>query len=117
MKTAAAETWRLFFCDVYSFHIMQDFKEAALEMLHKASGNLYNNRILLENVFLFWRYMSLFGRRLTLWKAPPASCDGRCQYYFERYSPFFLYRDIWATMLVPYWKYDAFTYHGHNPLC
>ena len=90
----------------FSFHIMQDLKDTALEMLCKAGSNLFYNRILLENVFLLLRHMILFERRLTLWFAPPAGYEPRerCFYYFKRYSPFFLYRDIWAAMLTPYWN-------------
>lgn len=99
----------------FSFHIMQDMKDAALKMLREAGSNLFYNRVLLQNVFLLLRHMILFERRLTLWYAPEETYKPSelCQYYFKRYSPFFLYRDIWATMLAPYWKTQEYVQADH----
>jgi len=84
-----------------SFHVMQDLKDVTLDALRMAGSNLYYNRVLLENVFLCLRHMILFERKLTLWEVPPTSDDSK---YLQLYSPFFLYRDIWAALLAQYWS-------------
>lgn len=87
-----------------SFHVMQDLKDAALQMLHEAGVNIFFSRVSLENFFLFWRHMILFEQRLTLWEMPKRSDE---LLFLKRYSPFFLYRDLWAALLAPYWEADT----------
>jgi len=96
--------------DIPSFHVMRDLKDAALAIIHQTEGNTYYSRILMENVFLFFRYMIIFERRLTLWKAPTSKDDLK---YLWLYSPFFLYRDLWAALLSPYWKTEDEVYADH----
>ena len=94
----------------YSYHVMRDLKDAALAIIHEAQDKVYYSRILMENVFLYFRHMILFERRLTLWGAPDKEEDMRL---LRKYSPFFLYRDLWAALLSPYWTTNDEVYADH----
>ncbi|MCL2300376.1 MAG: hypothetical protein FWC27_09570 [Firmicutes bacterium] len=85
-----------------TFRIMRDIKDAIIEKIHIAEAHLFYNRIELENVFLFLRYMLIYEGRLTLWSVPDSGNERQLR-HFQAYNPFCLYREIFAALLVPYW--------------
>jgi len=83
-----------------SFHILQDIKDIMLEHIHAAGANLFYNNLELANIFKLWRHLVIMEGRYTLWDIPKNLKELS---YTRLYHPFYLYRDLWAALLAPYW--------------
>ncbi|MDR1464765.1 MAG: hypothetical protein LBJ11_05635 [Oscillospiraceae bacterium] len=98
-----------------SFHAIQDLKDMALKQLREAGNNVYFNRILLENVFLLFRHMVIYERKLTFWKMPQKTEPQKTEEkrYLKQFSPFYQYRELWAALLAQYWATTDEVYADH----
>jgi len=83
------------------------------------NGHFFD-RIGLENMFILWRYISIFEGRYTYWKLPDdyaSKTEDEKEEIKEKVKerhPFSLHREIWSSILSYYYEMNSGTFQAER---